>query len=73
MGNPENCAEGFEPGKAVIKMYDDESALLIAGYGWQDTLGAAYVLADYEDYDLSGMEMEVVVADLDTISVNKVA
>ncbi|MFH1915714.1 MAG: hypothetical protein ABIJ21_00475 [Nanoarchaeota archaeon] len=72
MGNPENCAEGFEPGKAVIKLYDSKNALLVAGYGWQDTLGAAYVLADYEDYDLSGMEMEVVVADLDTISVNKV-
>lgn len=72
MGNPENCAEGFEPGKAVIKLYEDQNALLVAGYGWEDTLGAAYVLADYEEYDLSGTEMEVVVAGLDSISVSRV-
>lgn len=73
MGNPTDCAEDFTPGKAVIKLYDDKNALLVAGYSAQDTLGAAYVLADYEDYDLSGMEVEVVVADLDSITVNKVA
>jgi hypothetical protein len=72
MGNPEECAEGFEPGKAVIKLYEDQNALLVAGHGWEDTLGAAYVLADYEDYDMAGTELEVVVADLDTITVNRV-
>jgi len=72
MGNPENCAEGFEPGKAVIKMFDDQNAVLVAGYEAQETLGASYVLADYEDYDLSGTEVEVVVADLNTITVNPV-
>jgi hypothetical protein len=73
MGNPASCAEGFEPGKAVIKLYDSQMALLVAGYSAQDTLGAAYVLADYEDYDLMGTEVEVVVADLDTITVNRVS
>jgi S-layer protein (TIGR01564 family) len=73
MDNPTTCSEGFSAGKAVIKLYDSKNALLVAGYGWQDTLGAAYVLADYDQYDLSGTEMEVVVADLDTITVNKVA
>ncbi|MBU1975864.1 MAG: hypothetical protein KKG59_05660 [Nanoarchaeota archaeon] len=72
MENPENCAEGFEPGKAVIKLYDDENALLVAGYGWEDTLGACYVLKDYAEYELAGTEMEVVVADLDSIEVNRV-
>ena len=72
MGNPEDCAEGFTPGKAVIKFYESRKALLVAGYSAQDTLGASYVLADSSDYDLSGSEVEVVVADLNTITVNKV-
>jgi hypothetical protein len=72
MGNPENCAEGFMPGKAVIKLFEQQNALLVAGYGAQDTLGAAYVLADAADYDLEGSEVEVVVADLNTITVNPV-
>ncbi|MBW2991282.1 hypothetical protein KY348_06290 [Candidatus Woesearchaeota archaeon] len=73
MGNPENCAEGFEPGKAVIKLWADKNAMLVAGYEAQETLGACYVLADYEDYALSGTELEVVVADLNTITVNPVS
>ena len=73
MGQPENCAEGFEPGKAVIKLYASQNALLVAGYEAQETLGACYVLADYEDYDLTGTEIEVVVADLNTITVNPVS
>ncbi len=73
MGNPENCAEGFEPGKAIIKLFDAKNALLVAGYEAQETLGACYVLADYEDYALSGTEVEVVVADLATITVNPVS
>lgn len=72
MGNPENCAEGFEEGKAIIKFYDNEDkvALLVAGATAQDTRGAAYVLADYNDYDLSGDEVEVVVASLNDITVS---
>ena len=62
----------FEPGKAMIELFDSQNALLVAGYTAQDTLGAAYVLADYEDYDLSGTKVEVVVADLDSITVNRV-
>jgi len=72
MGNPAVCTEGFTPGKAVIKLFADKNALLVAGYSAQDTLGACYVLSDYAKYDLTGTEVEVVVADLNTISVNKV-
>ena len=73
MGNPENCAEGFEPGKAIIKLFPDQNALLVAGYEAQETLGACYVLADHEDYDLSGTEVEVVVADLSDLVVNPIS
>jgi len=72
MGNPADCTAGFMPGKAVIKFFESKNALLVAGYSAQDTLGASYVLADSEDYKLSGSEVEVVVADLNTITVNKV-
>jgi hypothetical protein len=72
MGSPENCAEGFEPSKAIIKFWEAQSAVLVAGYEAQETLGASYVLADYEDYALSGTEVEVVVADLNTITVNPI-
>lgn len=72
LDNPADCAEGFEPGKALIELFDSQNALLVAGYSAQDTLGAAYVLADYEDYDLSGTKVEVVVADLDSLTVQRV-
>lgn len=71
LGNPENCAEGFEPGKGVISAqeFGDTVAILVAGYEAQETLGASRVLAEHEDYALSGSEVEVVVADLNSISV----
>jgi hypothetical protein len=75
MGNPTACAEGFEPGKAKLKLFESGSrvSLLVAGYSAQDSLGAAYVLADYEDYSLSGDEMEVVVTSLNDIDVVSVS
>jgi hypothetical protein len=76
MGSPESCAADFEAGKAKLKYFDRNSkvALLVAGYNADDTLGAAYVLADYSDYSgLSGAdEVEVVVASLDQITVSTV-
>jgi len=59
----------FQPGVGKIKLYTAQNALLVAGYNAQDTLGAAYVLADYGNYDLTGTEVEVVVPSLNSISV----
>lgn len=73
MGNPADCTQGFTPGKAIIKLFTAQNALLVAGYSAQDTLGASYVLGDYEDYNLAGTEVEVVVADLNSITVNQVS
>jgi hypothetical protein len=73
MGNQADCAAGFEDGKAVIKFYEDSSAILVAGYSAMDTQGASRVLADYADWGLSGSEVEVVVPSLAEISVNAVA
>jgi S-layer protein (TIGR01564 family) len=72
MGNPADCTAGFTPGKAIIKLFADKNALLVAGYNAQDTVGACYVLGDYKDYKLTGTEVEVVVADLKNLVVNKV-
>lgn len=72
MGNPADCAQGFTAGKAIIKLYADKNALLVAGYEAQETLGASYVLAGYKDYKLTGTEVEVAVADLNSITVKPV-
>ena len=74
MGDPDVCTEGFEAGKGMIKFYDrgSKSALLVAGYSADDTKGAAYVLADYDNYDLSGDEVEVVSTNLADLRVNTV-
>lgn len=61
MGNPGNCAEGFSPGKARIKMFDQAGgkvAMLVAGYGGADTRLAGKVIA-HRAGDLSGEEVEV--------------
>ncbi len=75
MDNPTECVEGFEEGKAMIKAeeYGSTVALLVAGYTAQDTQGASRVLASYADYALEGSEVEVVVADLNSITVNAVS
>ncbi|MCF7866282.1 S-layer protein [Candidatus Woesearchaeota archaeon] len=73
MGNPtgDQINSMFESGKAKIKLYADQNAILVAGYSAQDTLGASYVLAKYMDYDLSGSEVEVLVPSLNDISVDE--
>jgi hypothetical protein len=51
MGNPENCAAGFEAGKAKIKLYTHANrkvALLVAGDQAMDTRGAAQYIANFE-------------------------
>jgi len=61
MGNPDNCANGFVEGKALIKLYEHGEfvSLLVAGMTADDTRRAARVLATYEDHELVGMEVEV--------------
>jgi len=59
-----NCAEGFEAGKAMIKLYEHATgkvAMVVAGAGAVDTRRAALVVANYVDYaaDLIGDEVVV--------------
>lgn len=73
MGNPtgDQINQFFEAGKAKIKLYEDQNAILVAGYTAQDTLGASYVLADYGAYDFEGMsEVEVLVASLEDLEIS---
>jgi len=75
MGLPypsDECAEGFEEGKAKIKLFEDENvALLIAGMTGDDTRRACTVLKNYADYaaDLVGTEVEMTATSESDISI----
>jgi hypothetical protein len=75
LGNPANCGEGFEAGKATIQSWEKNGkvAILVAGYEATETLGASRVLADYKKHSLKGTEVEVVVADLNSIEVKSMS
>ena len=72
MGNPEKCWEAIPENKAILKLYESGSnvALLVAGRTALDTRRASRVLANMEDYDLSGMEAEITGTSLSDISVS---
>ncbi len=75
MGNPADCTEGFEEGKAMIKLYENANgnvALLVAGYSALDTRRASVVLANFADYKLTGKEASVAGTTLSDIKVTKV-
>src|SRR3989344_2665333 len=61
LGNPADCAEGFTPGKAKIKLFEngDKVALLVAGYAADDTRAAGKALAAYKVNKFTGKEAEI--------------
>ncbi len=61
LGNPADCAEGFTPGKAKIKLFEngDKVALLVAGYAADDTRAAGKALAAYKTNMFTGKEAEI--------------
>jgi len=73
MGYPKNCLEDFEMGKGIIKIYDFENGnygLLAAGTTALDTRRVTSVLANYEDYVLSGNEMVVTGVSINDLDIN---
>ena len=59
-----NCADGFEAGKAMIKLYEQapgKVAMVVAGFNGIDTRRASQVVAGYKDYASSLTGSEVVV------------
>ncbi len=73
MGNPSDCTAGFEPGKAIIKLFNHDNgkvALLVAGYSAEDTRRAALALADYKDYADKLKGTEVIVSGTDLTNIN---
>ncbi|MDP3733680.1 MAG: hypothetical protein Q8R37_00460 [Nanoarchaeota archaeon] len=61
MGNPADCAQGFTPGKARVKLFEHANgnmAMLVAGYSGADTRLAGKVVANRPG-DLFGSEVEV--------------
>ncbi|RMF06802.1 S-layer protein [Candidatus Woesearchaeota archaeon] len=73
LGNPANCAEGFEEGHAKIKLFENNGKvqILVAGYAAEDTRRASIVLAEYDKYKdyLKGDEVDVTGTSLTDISV----
>ncbi|MBW2983745.1 hypothetical protein KY361_01375, partial [Candidatus Woesearchaeota archaeon] len=62
LGNPADCAAGFEEGKGLIQLVEHANgnvAMIVAGYSADDTRNACTVVANYKDYALSGAKMEV--------------
>lgn len=57
-----DCLEYVEKGKAVIRLFktgENSYAVLVFGYGVEDTRRAALLLKDYKKADLEGTEMIV--------------
>lgn len=51
-GYPEDCAEGFAPGRGKIQLFRNGKgiAMVVAGFTAEDTQTAARILSNYEDY-----------------------
>jgi len=64
MDNPADCTAGFEAGKGLIKLYENDGnvAMLVAGYSAADTRAAAKVVSNHGDYALEGEAREVTTA-----------
>ncbi len=58
---PIDCRADMSPGDSIIKLYefDNSHSLLIAGYHADDTRRAGSVIANHEDYNLTGRTLEV--------------
>ncbi len=75
LNNPAECGAGFEPNKAVIKLFERESgkvAMLVAGYEAADTVRASKVVAAFDEHSLTGMEVEVAGTSMSDIEVTSV-
>ncbi len=61
LGNPADCTEGFTPGKARVKLFEQANgkvAMLVAGYSGEDTRLAGKIVAQQAE-KLLGSEVEI--------------
>ena len=73
----ENCFDGFERGKAMIKLVEHANGnvgMVVAGYSAADTRKAARVVAQYADWQKKGMftgtSLEITPTTYNSISVS---
>lgn len=74
MGEPANCMDmGIKSGQALIKLFENGNyvALVVAGQDAMDTRLAAQIVANWEDYDLSGNEMIATTVSESSLSVKE--
>jgi len=74
LGNPSDCAEGFQAGMGMIRSFDtgDHVAVLVAGFSARDTVESSRVLARAATEDVPSLEgdsVEVVIAGENDITV----
>ena len=74
LGNPADCAEGFEAGMGMIRTFEtgDNVAVLVAGFSAEDTVQSTQVLARAATAgvdELMGDHVEVVVAGANDVTV----
>jgi hypothetical protein len=74
LGSPSVCYQGFESGKAMLKLVEtgDKVALIIAGGTGDDTLRASTILQNYDQYPLTGKQMVATTVSKTGISVSSV-
>ena len=69
----EEIADMFEPNKAMIKLFEDKNAILVAGYEGKDTRAASLALADFEANKAKfagNKEVEVIVSGTSVSAIN---
>ena len=71
LGNPAVCTDGFLPGEAIIRTFEQDGkvALLVAGYDGLATQGASRALAQHAEDVLASDRVDLVVTDLDNVTV----
>jgi hypothetical protein len=70
---PENCVEGFSPGRGYIEIFRNGKGIvmIVAGHSADDTRNAANILANYKDFssNLVGSKMRISSAWLNQVKV----
>jgi len=74
MGYPEVCYSTVDEGRAILKLFinNDKYQMVVYGRTDEDTKKASQVLQNWEDYEISGMDMEVITASESGLTVKPV-
>jgi len=72
---PKNCLEGYDVGKGYIKLFEWSNgniAMLVAGTTAIDTRRTTHILANYDEYNLTGTSLVVSGVSMNDLTVKNV-